>query len=265
MRYDRVWSNLVNRAISQGGLDIQSFIDQAVELGMSEDAIQQRLLDDLESDGPIFGRFFRSLGGAAELSVNAAYNQGSKVGDIDGDRELKRLLGLRTNVNEFGSIIDVADPEAMQEIADAVAERDERMWVSELINTCFVCLPLHGTVRTMAEWDELGFDPSTIHQLQGWASKCHCKLVPSRQVDRTQEMRPLVRNKLPTHDKTAKTNKLTKRGVTQVDLDRSIAASQRALESETGRRTLRLLGQSRTLRIQSEREMTTRGRKREES
>lgn len=247
MRYDRVWRNLVQRAVAQGGLDIDAFVQQGIEAGMSEETIQRRLLDDLENDGPIFGKFFRSLAGAAEGAALSAYDQGADVGNIDGNRELKRLLGLREKTNAFGSVIDVADPDAMAEIAEAVAERDERIWIAELQNTCHLCLPLHGTTRTMAEWTELGYHPDTIHSAEGWASRCKCKLVPVQQADRLDEMQPLVRNKLETADpKRMKTNRQTKRGVTQVDLERSLAARDKALQSEAGRRTMRLLGESRS-------------------
>ena len=247
MRYNRVWATLVRKAVREGGIDLATFVERGVEGGMSEGAIQQRLLDDLESNGPVFGRFFRALEGSASASTMAAYRQGENLGNIDGSKQLKRLLGLRESVNEFGSVVDVANPDAMQEIADAVAERDERTWIAELRNTCHLCLPLHGVTRTMAQWNELGLHPDSIHQSRGgFDSPCYCRLVPAGQVDRVDAMRPLVRNKLEDPLQRG-VSKKTKRGVTQVDLDRSVAAAEKAMLSEVGRRTLRVLGQAATV------------------
>lgn len=245
MRYDRVWANLVGAAVEQGSVDLQTFIGQALETGMTASAIQDRLLADLDEGGPIFGRFFRALSGAAQTSASVAYEQGGDLGSIDGDDALRELLALRTNVNDVGSVVDIADPDAMDNLRKAVADRDERMWVAELINTCHVCLPLHGAIRTMQQWGELGYHPSTIHSihLSPNAAKCHCKLVPVKQTDRVEVMGPLVRNKLTDAGKGSGPQR-TQRGITQPDIDRANAARDKALESVGGRRVLKILGSS---------------------
>ena len=250
MRYDLLWRTLVRRAIKQGDVDLDAFVDQAAAAGMSADAIQRRLLDDLDNNGPIFGKFFRGVEAAAAKTTTSAYNAGANLGS--GLRNLQaqggaaksaadRLLALE----ELGTSVRRGTPEAIQELQDAIAERDERMWVAELSNTCHRCLPLHGTVMTMQEWTESGWDPDTIHD--GWESECQCSLVPINEgtrVDRTTEMGPLVRNKLETATGLSG-RKRTARSILQADVDKALAARDKAMQSAEGRRTLRLLGASR--------------------
>ena len=249
MRYDLLWRTLVRRAVRQGDVDLDSFVDQAASAGMSAEAIQRRLLDDLDNDGPIFGKFFRNVGAAAAKTTTSAYSQGVNLssgmrnmarGSPQAKSQVDRLLALE----ETGTTIRRGTPEAIQELQDAIAERDERMWVCSLTRTCARCLPLHGTVQTMKEWQESGWDPDTIHD--GWKSDCQCALVPvneGNRVDRTREMAPLVRNKLETATGLAG-RKRTARSILQADVDKALAARDKAMESEEGRRTLRLLGAS---------------------
>jgi hypothetical protein len=241
MRHDRVWGNLVGRAIKQGGLDVETFVRHAIDSGMSEQAIQDRLLSDLETGGPIFGKFFRHLGAAAEQTSTSAHRTGGFLGDIATDPQLSEMLDLA----DMDDVIEIADPEVMDSIQQGIADRDERMWVAELRNTCHLCLPLHGTIMTMAEWQESGLHPDTIHPAE-WGSKCHCHLVPVRQVgDRTDVMAPLVRNRMRSATG-LKGRSRTYRGVTQADHDRAMRERDKAMVTLEGRRTLRLLGQSTT-------------------
>lgn len=245
-RYDRVYSTLARRAVEQGESDLQSFIDQAINAGMSEERIQAQLLQDLEEGGPIFGKFFRSLTGAAEASVMAASRQGETAGYVAADAELTELLRL---ADTPGSIIDNADPEQLAELEAEASELIEETWIAELVNTCHLCLPLHGQTKTRSEWNELGYSPDTIHASEGWTSVCHCKRVQQRVLefaldeDRASLQQPLVRNKVKTTTG-LKGSRKTARGVTQRDLERAQKARDEALQSEIGRRTLRLLGQS---------------------
>lgn len=239
MRHDRVWSNLVGRAISQGGLDVETFVRQAIDSGMTEEHIQERLLNDLDTGGPIFGKFFRHLTSAAEGTAMSAHRTGGYMGDIATDPDMAELLDLA----DMDDVIEIADPEVMDDIQQGIADRLEYMWVAELRQTCHLCLPLHGTQMTMDEWWSRGLLPEFIHPAE-WGSKCYCRLVPVRQVaDRKDVMAPLVRQRLQTETGLKGWAK-TRRGVTQVDLDKATAKRNEALQSKEGRRTMRLLGQA---------------------
>jgi hypothetical protein len=248
-RYDSIYRILARRAVREGGIDVESFVDQALEGGMDPERIQEQLLFDVENDGPIFGKFFRTLKGAAEGAVMAAERQGFAVGLINEDRADEEIARLRRLAN-MDDVLDGADPEELAAVEEAGADRLELTWVAELRNTCHLCLPLHGKSLTRDEWDKLGKNPSTIHSNEGWVTPCHCQLVPTRVASDREELRtPLVRNKLKS-PKGLKGSKRTARGVTQQDLDRSLAARDKAMESEGGRRTLRLLGKSGTEGLQ---------------
>ena len=243
MRVDKLWASLSQRAVEQGGLDIETFVRRGVEAGMSEAAIQDRLVADLEDGGPIFGKFFRALSTGAERTVVAGHQQGALVGDIDNDPDLKELLGL---AGSDKIPIDGLTPEAADEIERNIEDSYEAMWVAELVNTCHLCLPLHGTVKTLKEWRENGLHPNTIHEMLGpSAAACHCHLVrESDAEDRTDVMAPLVRQKLETTTG-LKGGRSTARKVTQVDVLKSWDEAQKAVQTKQGRRTMRLLGSAR--------------------
>lgn len=235
-RYDRTFAALANRAIAQGVTDMETFLTQMADTGVSPDRVEQLLLDDLEGDGPIFGKFMRSMIGAAEQGTLAAARSGEIAGTVDATSELRRL----TSITDLDDAIEQADPEALEAIEEDVG-RTEWTWICALKNTCHRCLPLHGVTRTMDEWKALGLLPETIHS--GWNSACHCTLVPADEFKRGDVVAPLTRKKIksPTGQKP---NRKTARAVAQKDLDKSLSARNKAMESPEGRRTLRLLGQS---------------------
>lgn len=236
MRYDKAWSALASRAVKQGAMNADTFLEMASASGMSGAEIERRLLDDLDNDGPIFGSFMRSLKGAAATTVLAAERQGAVAAAMDGDAELERLLGVAS----LDDVIDDADPEALDEIAAAAATQ-EFVWIATLVNTCERCLPLHGHRRTLEEWDAMGLNPETIHE--GWASPCYCTLEGVDALAGEDVKEPLSRTKLKT-ETGLKGSRRTARGVAQQDLDRARSAVTKASDSLEGRRTLRILGQA---------------------
>jgi len=233
-RYDKIYSTLAKRAVLQGGVDIETFMERAAEAGMPAAALEERLLRDVEEGGPIFGKFIRSLTGAATSSVMAAEQQGEAAAQAYAEEMI--------SLAELEDVINDADPDDLQDIVDKLADDSPMIWVATLLNTCDRCLPLHGIVMTRAEWAEAGLDPSTIHD--GWESECHCDLT---EYDMTEEDRkaivaPLVRERVKSETGLPGV-KLTQRLVAQKDLDRSVAAVEKAKESLEGRRTLRLMGE----------------------
>lgn len=239
MNYASIWRTLAKRAVLQGGVNADTFLEMAEASGMAAEEVERRLLEDLENDGPIFGAFMRQLNAAATSSVMAAEQQGSIAALVDGDEELTRLLDLES----MGDVIDDADPDTLDRIEQAAGKR-EFTWMATLVNTCHLCLPLHGHTRTLEEWRALGFSPETIHSEKGWASQCHCQLVPLNDVASRQDLvAPLVRLRQEADERGFKR---TARMVAQQDLDKAVEAARKAAQSEQGRRTLRLLGQAGT-------------------
>lgn len=240
-RYDAVYANLAERAVFQGGIDAEAFIRQLLDANVPPNRVIEMIEDDLLNDGPLFGKFMRSLVGAAEASAMAAQDQGLTVATIAGDAELERLTKLAGMDDVIEQALSGADPELSQQLEDAVADHLIEVSIAELKNTCHICLPLHGQRRTRAEWRDAGLLPSMRHE--GWSSTCHCRLVPQALVDgladRAELMAPLRRVGAG-----LKGSKRTVRAVTQQDMDRAISARNAALDSEEGRRVLRLLGQA---------------------
>jgi len=91
-RYDEIFQTLVERAISQGGIDVETFMRRAIQSGMSEDVLMSLLEEDLLNDGPIFGKYVRSMVGAARSSVMAAERQGETISYLVSDPEVRELL-----------------------------------------------------------------------------------------------------------------------------------------------------------------------------
>lgn len=241
-RYDEIFKGLGTRAIRQAILDVEAFAEQARIGKLNPERVQQLLLQDLDDAGPIFGKFFRGLGVAAQSSVMAAARAGELAGTISASEEMRKTADFfgEDGKEAIGSAIDQADPEALEEIEQR-AGTIEFMWVAELVNTCHLCLPIHGSIRTLNEWQELGLHPDTIHVDAGFASSCHCQLVPQEQVERDPVVEPLARNKLKSPSG-LKGSRRTARAVTQRDLEKSLIARDKAMETLEGRRTLRLLG-----------------------
>lgn len=262
MRYDLAYSTAIKRALETADVSLRSFIERSTAAGMGAKAVADRLIEDLETGGPVFGPFLRSLEGAARGSVVSAYRQGSIAGQIKartaGRAALKRARALRRVedplapqptrgpkardfVPDIDRAIEDADPEELEAIersADSVPHR----WVATMVNTCHRCLPLHGHVNTLAGWRESGFHPDTIHD--GWASDCQCSLVAEDEDEgRAATLAPLLRTKIR-DPKTGKSLGRTVRAVTQADITKALAARDAAMQSVEGRRTLRLIGES---------------------
>ncbi len=242
-RYDETYEILAERAVSSTTVDIEAFIRQAQASGMSIDAVAESLMADLESGGPIFGKFLRNVVSAGEASVMAAARQGENAGAVLHDPRVRAQIDLEDEalnelleVESLDDVVAGADPEQLARL-EGVTENIDETWVATLVNTCDRCLPLHGITRSRRQWALLGLNPETIHE--GWASRCKCRLVPAVQTDGREDlMEPLLRERV------AKGDKRTVRSIAQPNLQRSIEAVNQARESEEGRRLLRRLGQA---------------------
>ena len=235
MRYDREYAALAKRAVAQGGVDVQAFIDLAVNNGVSRERIHAMIIEDIETGGPIFGKFLRQLTGAAESTVTAAKYQGESAARAYSE-------GL-IELADMEDVTEMADPEALQQIEDDTADLIAVTWMATSTNVCHLCLPLHGVTKTIEEWKELNLVPGKVHSVENWTTPCKCQWVKPDQFDRRRDMAPLrrVKDRSPTG---LKGDKKTIRGVTSQDLVDSLAARDKAMQSDRGRRQLRLLGQS---------------------
>ncbi len=257
-RYDRVYATLAERAVSRGVIDVQALLAELVEAGVTRERIAELVAEDLDNDGPIFGQFARSLQGASVQSVLTATRQGEFVGSVAGlleaspaelDAEQKALARAMREANVSGSVIealDGADPEASDRVEKSLEPLLEFTWIAELVNTCHLCLPLHGKTQTMAAWREQGLHPDTIHKAfdgpNRKAAPCHCRMILARKTKLRQEaISPLKR---VARQEGTKYARKTTRAVTQADVDASRIAADRATQTEQGRRVLRLLGQA---------------------
>ena len=243
-RYDEIFQTLVERAISQGGIDVDTFMRRAIQSGMSESVLMDLLEDDLTNNGPIFGKFVRSMVGAARSSVMAAERQGEQIGYFLEDEDVRELLREVDLEEAAEQALLNADPELAEQIELQLASQIEYTWIATLMRTCHLCLPLHGQTRTMIEWREMGKTPDTIHQLAGWDSTCKCRLVPMSMAESQSELQePLFRDKLETSTG-IKGSKKTRRRILQKNLEKSEQATEQAMKTSEGRRTVRIMGQT---------------------
>jgi hypothetical protein len=133
------------------------------------------------------------------------------------------------------------DPDTLEAVEAGVAEELQLTWIATFVNTCHLCLPLHGSTMSLTEWLARGLHPDIIHKQEGWVSDCYCRLEPEEDVAGADIQGPLVRLKnRPAEGE--KINKRTMRSVLQSDVDRAMKARDEAMASEAGRRTLRALG-----------------------
>ena len=262
-RYDQLYSILATRSVDQGTVDVQTFIQTQLATGASPESIAEDLINDLENDGPIFGKFLRSITGAANTAVMTAARQGELVGSISNEAALQRMfrisrqegsvaeaLAARTPVggtptitadtdldDHFRNALQNADPESAGVIEDLVLGEQTFMWIAELKKTCHRCLPLHGRKDKLADFKARGTLPENIHS--GWDSSCHCRLVPIDLAEGVEELRAPLR-RVPIE----KGNKRTQRAVMEKDVVAAQDARDKALESLEGRRMLRRLGEA---------------------
>lgn len=243
--YAKVYASILKRALSQADLDLETFVADALESGMSAQAIEERLLNDVQTGGPVFGKFMQSLEGGAAKTVIAAKNQGAYLAQVVEDdaalARLERIAGVGKSEAYVSEVLRTGDAEALADIEAATEDIVVERSVAELVNTCPVCLPLHGVTMTRREWREKGLLPEQRHA--GWTSVCHCLLIPAElAAPRSDLAAPLVRTKLEGVE-ASKNIRKTVRAIASGDLDRGVKAVARASETAEGRRLLSLLGQ----------------------
>lgn len=240
--YAKNFERKVLRALKNADGDLDLLFSQAEDLGTTPDALERMLLNDLANNGPIFGKFLSNLMGAAESGLTSAQRAGITAGQITPQQRAD-ILGDMSD-DDYERLVFGGDPDDLEAIESSMASREELVWVAELVNTCHLCLPLHGTALTLEEWRETGYDPETIHVNAGFNSDCKCRLVPRRLTEGREDlMAPLKRNQLEGKGG-IKGNKNTARAVAGEDLEKAVKAMEKARDSEKGRRTLRMLGQS---------------------
>jgi hypothetical protein len=266
-RYDRIFATLARRALAHASADAQAFVEKMLEAGASHASIGDALADDLLNDGQVFGKFERSLRGAAATAVQTASRQGEMM--VAGRRQLERLRRMnavegtertiagekvldRSVLRELGltldEAVDDASPGAAEEVEDALLHDVLFTWVCTLVNTCNRCLPLHGKTRPMREWREDALLPELIHE--GWDSSCYCRLVDDGFGTRKELLAPLKRIK--SEGKAAsKWNRRTVRAIEQKDVDAALKERDKALASDEGRRALSRLGRANAGQIET--------------
>jgi hypothetical protein len=244
-RADDIYTAIVEQAVITAEARFDALVRQFAATGMSEEAIVERMLNDLEIGGLVFGWFMRSLGYAGQRSTVAAQRAGTAVGEVAGSPKLVRAI------ERFGLDLTRAqgehDPDLAFDVEQAAGRIRELMWVCELRKTCVYCLPLHGVVRTGEEWAESGEHPDTIHAVNNIDSTCYCALLDTEVAadDRGKVLAPLKRVDVPVNRAAGeRLNRRTVRDVSSISAETSLKARDKLLETVEGRRALRKLGQA---------------------
>lgn len=200
MRYSSLYALRSQRAIDVALADVSTLIAELAADGVPPERVNEILVDDLETNGPIFGRFFRSIVSAGEVAVSLAEFQAALTGDDAGGDPVQLEAGERSH-----------DPDSATWVCVSHREMDR-------------CMALHGVTKTRGEWTVLGLRPRLMH------SRCVCELVPPEQSEEFKS--PLLRNTAAGQGKGCR---LTSR---EDNDERAESMRQRALASAAGRAVL---------------------------
>jgi len=238
-RYDKTLSRRVARALELADGDLREAFDRAEDLGITRDAFERLLLEDLMDDGPIFGKLKSNLMGAAEQSILAAQEQGLIVGEAI---QSAAFDFEEMTEEQIDRMLAGEDPAAMMDVESRMDDVDYT-WVAMLVNSCPYCVALHGTTMSKAEWKDSGHHPETIHNLRGINAPCWCQFVlaEAAKKDDLSTAEPLRRVSVESR-KGTKGNRRTIRKVAQRDPDKALAAVEEALKTDAGRASLRAMG-----------------------
>jgi len=242
--YAKTLSRQIQRALRLAEGDLEALFANAADLGMSDEALASRLVTDLETNGPIFGRFFENLMGATEQSILSAQRQGIFIGEAlaDGQEAVAARLGDLSD-DDWTELVGGNNPDAMEAFERGVLDDQEYTWVAALVKTCRFCLPLHGKTMKKSEWAESGWDPETIHLINGFNSPCYCRFVLSDTAKDDESAGPEVLRRDVIETKSGlRGNKRTARAVAQKNAEKADEAAEKANQTLSGRRTMRELG-----------------------
>lgn len=140
----------------KAAISMRSLVNRLQAQGISRERIRDALLNDLVSDGAIFG----------------TYNRG-----------VQRLVG--------GHIGALSIKSAREIFIDQFNESFEETWVCVLVNTCRDCIPRHGRTERSEVWDLLGRPPEWGSVCD---PNCQCQLIPKVLTENRRElMEPLRR------------------------------------------------------------------------
>ena len=236
--YAELYAIRAQRAVDSGVIDFNALVDQLVADGVPTERINQMLVDDLENNGPIFGKFFRALEQSGDMAISHAEHQGSTAAEaISLDDEIAAFVReTERDGRSMAQLAQEGDAEALDTIEGLDDDR-EFTWICTMRKTCSQCLPLHGRTMSRREWRELGYRPRGMHP------NCECDWVPAElAADRKDLVAPLRRNIEPGQ---VKGGRRTVRAVTQNDVEAALAARDEAIKTPEGRRILRSLGETR--------------------
>lgn len=237
MNYARLYASRAQRLVEVGSVNLESFVRELIDDGVPLERINQLLIEDLETNGRIFGQFFRDLGAAGETAISVAEAQGSTVAEAIALDD--RIAAFSREARQGGRTVDAAladgDPDALEAVENAADEQRLR-WIATLRRTCPICLSLHGKDLTRREWREFGYRPRMVHP------HCECDWEPTEIAASYSSLTAPLRREIEAGQ--SRGGRRTKRAVTQQDVDGAIAAREKALQTPEGRRILRQLGQS---------------------
>jgi hypothetical protein len=237
MRYSELYAIKAQRAVETGLVDVEAFIQELLLDGVPDEQINALLVADLEEGGPLFGKYFRSLGLAGESVLSVAESQGSLAAEImEIDKELEAFMKeSQVGDSTLEELAASGDPEAL-EVLDAVSDHKMLTWICKLRRTCEQCLPLHGKTLSRKEWRDRGLFPGTVH------TNCMCVWELSELSANRSDLVAPLRREIKAGQK--KGGKLSVRAITSNDVERAQAEVQKALNSKQGRKMLQRLGQS---------------------
>ena len=147
-----VYARKVTNILSANLDDIGLFIDGLAASGATETQILDRLIYDLDNNGPLFRQM---LGG-----LNDTYN---------------------SSLHQANTLFQATDEAAELGVTWAEYNQQELTWQAMLINTCPDCLVRHGQTMTRSEWAIEGF-PGSGQTVCG--ANCMCVLLSTGELER---------------------------------------------------------------------------------
>lgn len=235
MNYAELYAIRAQEAVDTGFVRFDAFVSQLMADGVPAERINAMLIDDLENGGQIFGKFFRDLNIAGDMTISGAEQQASSAAEAANlDDDIRQFIEESERGGKtIAGLLREGDPGTLEDV-EFLADDQELTWIATMRNTCSQCLPLHGKSMSRREWRELGLRPRGVHP------NCECDFVPTElAADQESLMAPLRRQIVPGQEKGGRR---TQRAVTQSDINSALAARDAAEQTPAGRRVLRLLG-----------------------
>lgn len=134
-----ITANELKTKIEKTKLSVSDYVSRLKAQGMSKEEVQQVLITDLKTKGPLFSELRSTFSSPFSASTSRISSTIANYEAAGGDPALKMV------------------------------------WIASFKNTCSSCVPRHGVVKTYGEWATIGLPGNFGSYCNGY---CQCRLFP---------------------------------------------------------------------------------------